>query len=335
MSRDIHAVEAFKNFGPASNEGCGSAQMIADPNPPNPVFFETVAASGSNVKRRSQFAGTSYDHADFNRKLHRYETKYVIPKAMVPQIRELIRPFCEPDSHCTGNPPTYVVNTLQLDSPELSLHHAKLWDFVNRFKLRVRTYGDPVGNAPVVMEVKAKDRNSTLKLRCQMPFDRWGEHLFRNEVIKNVEFKTATEAENFYQFLRLTREIGARPVMLIRYRRESYFGKIENYSRVTFDSQLEYQQTCTWNSWGVDGAWRALDNPMMQTRRHDKELNFSGVVLELKALHDVPKWMIDVVTKMDLWRVGHCKYSNAIWAESMFRSRPWTPEYEIDLLRYL
>ena len=117
--------------------------------------------------------------------------------------------------------------------------------------------------------------------------------------------------------------------------RESYFGKIDSYSRVTFDSHLEYQQTDDWNTWGAGGEWRALDNPMMQTRRHDKELNFSGVVLELKALLDVPKWMIDVVTQMDLWRVGHCKYSNAIWAESMFRGRPWTPEYEIDLLRYL
>jgi hypothetical protein len=309
--------------------------MIADPNPPNPGFFEAASAAGSTVKRLSQVAAPPDKQADFNRKLNRYETKYVIPRTMVPQIRELIRPFCELDIHCTGNPPTYVVNTLQLDSPDLSLHHAKLYDFVDRFKLRVRTYGDPVGTSPVVIEVKAKDRNTTLKLRCHMPFDRWGEHLFRDEVIKDLEFTSSKEADNFYQFLRLTREIGARPVMLIRYRRESYFGKIDSYSRITFDSHLEYQQTHVWNSWGAGGKWRALDNPMMQTRRHDKELNFSGVVLELKALHDVPKWMLDVVTRMDLWRVGHCKYSNAIWAESMFRSRPWTPEYEIDLLRYL
>ena len=275
------------------------------------------------------------NHAESNRRLQRYETKYVIPKRMVPPIRELIRPFCEPDPNGTGAPPTYIVNTLQLDAPDLTLHHAKLWDFVDRFKLRVRTYGNPVGGSPVIMEVKGKDRNTILKLRCEIPFDRWGGHLFRNEVIRDVDFKTARETENFYQFLRLTKEIGARPVMLIRYRRESYIGKTDSYARVTFDSQLEYQQTHAWDSWGVGGRWRALDNPMMQTRRHDMELDFSGVVLELKALQDVPAWIVDVVTKMDLWRVGHCKYSNAIWAESMFRSRPWTPEYEIDLLRYL
>jgi hypothetical protein len=72
-----------------------------------------------------------------------------------------------------------------------------------------------------------------------------------------------------------------------------------------------------------------------QTRRHDREVDFSGVVLEIKCLSDTPKWVVNLVTEFDLVRVGHCKYSNTIWAESMFRSTPWTPEYEIDYLRYL
>jgi hypothetical protein len=173
------------------------------------------------------------------------------------------------------------------------------------------------------------------KYRSQIPFAQWGEHLFQDRVIKGIQFKTAKETDNFYQFIRLAKEIGARPTMLVRYQRESYFGKTEDYARITLDRQLEFQQTCDWNSWGSRGEWRALDNPLMQTRRHDKELNFSGVVLEIKAQNHVPAWIVDLVAKCDLWRVGHCKYSNAIWAESIFTSTPWTPEYEIDLLRYL
>jgi len=45
--------------------------------------------------------------------------------------------------------------------------------------------------------------------------------------------------------------------------------------------------------------------------------------------------MVDLTTEFYLGRVGHCKYSNAIWAESLFRGSPWTPEYEVDLLQYL
>jgi len=310
--------------------------MLADLSLQKAVSPETARPAVARMSSKQSPTPVKPDrHAAFNRKLRRYETKYVIPKEMVSEIREMIRPFCEPDPNCTGDPPTYINTTLQLDSPALGLHHAKLWDFVDRFKLRVRTYGDPVGDFPIFLEVKAKDRNMVYKYRSEIPFDSWGEHLFTDQVIRGIEFKSRKEADNFYQFLRLTKQIGARPVMLIRYHRESYFGTADEYSRVTFDSRLEFQQTYSWGSWGNEGQWRALDNPMMQTRRHDKELNFSGVVMELKAQHDVPAWMIDLVTRLDLWRVGHCKYSNAMWAESIFTTTPWTPEYEIDLLRYL
>lgn len=264
----------------------------------------------------------------------RYETKYVIPTSLVPKIREYIRPFCELDPHCKGDPPEYTITTLQLDSPNLSLHYAKLWDFIDRFKLRVRTY-EPIGSFPVFMEVKAKFRSTVVKYRSQVPFERWGAHLFRDEIIRGVHFKSSKEAENFFQFLRLAKEIGARPVMLIRYARESYFGKNDHYSRITFDRKLQYQQTYSWDSWGRNGSWWSLDKTLDQTRRHDQEYNFSGVVMELKTLCDVPRWMRDLVQDLNLNRQGHCKFSNAIWAESIFRGTPWTPEYEIDYLRYL
>jgi SPX domain protein involved in polyphosphate accumulation len=265
----------------------------------------------------------------------RYEVKYVIPRRYVPMILEFIKPFCDLDPNCVGDPPGYVITTLQLDSPSLSLHYAKLWDLVERFKLRVRVYGEPVGSSPVFMEIKAKSRATIVKYRSRIPFDKWGKHLFGNEIIRGINFKDSKEAENFYQFVRLVKEIGARPVMLIRYHRESYFGKNDHYSRLTLDTRLQYQRTSSWDSWGRGRQWFSLDKPLNQTRRHDKELDFSGVVLELKSLHDVPLWIIHLVEAFNLSRQGHCKYSNSMWAESMFCTTPWPPEYEIDLLQYL
>ncbi len=252
----------------------------------------------------------------------------------MPEIREYIKPFCERDPHCAGDSPEYTITTLQLDSPGLSLHYAKLWDFVDRFKLRVRTY-EPIGSSPVFLEVKAKFRTTVVKYRCQIPFARWGKHLFGNELLRGIDFHSCKEAENFYQFISLVKQIGARPVMLIRYQRESYFGTNDHYSRVTFDRRLQYQQTYSWDSWGRNGTWRSLDKTLDQTRRHDHEYSFSGVVLELKTLTDVPVWMRNLVMDLDLGRQGHCKFSNSIWAESMFLSTPWTPEYEVDYMRYL
>jgi len=183
--------------------------------------------------------------------------------------------------------------------------------------------------------VKAKFRATVVKYRSHIPFESWGAHLFGNDLIRGINFKDGKEAENFYQFVRLVKQIGARPVMLIRYTRESYFGKNDHYSRVTFDRRLQYQQTHSWDSWGRNRQWRSLDKTLDQTRRHDQEYSFSGVVLELKTLSDVPLWMTQLVRDLNLGRQGHCKFSNSIWAESMFLSSPWTPEYEVDYMRYL
>ncbi len=306
---------------PAADRPRGAGGALAEHRPPAKGRPATRPQPDPKARFREFYPG-------------RYEVKYVIPSSLVPQIREYIQPFCERDEHCSGASPEYGITTLQLDSPGLSLHYAKLWDYVNRFKLRVRTY-DPIGSAPVFLEVKAKFRTTVVKYRSRIPFDRWGAHLFGHEVIRGISFRDSKESENFCQFVRLVKQIGARPVMLIRYRRESYFGKLDHYSRVTFDRKLQYQQTYSWDSWGRDGPWRSLDKTLDQTRRHDQEYNYSGVVMELKTLTDVPLWMCNLIHDLDLNRQGHCKFSNSVWAESIFLGTPWTPEYEIDYLRYL
>ena len=48
---------------------------------------------------------------------------------------------------------------------------------------------------------------------------------------------------------------------------------------------------------------------------------FSGAILELKTYGDAPYWMIDMVQRFDLVRIGFCKYFNAMRAEMMFKGR--------------
>lgn len=258
----------------------------------------------------------------------RYEAKYIIPKSLVPGIREFIRPFCEPDPYCKGDPPEYVVTTLQLDSPNLVLHHAKENEALNRFKLRVRTYDEP-GESAVFMEVKRKIGGTVVKSRCSVPFKAWGEHLIYDLMV-NLTFKSRKEEQGFLEFVRLVREIGAQPVLLMCYTRESYFSKIDQYARVSFDRQLFYQPTTSWDSWGRDGRWLSMDSSLAQ----NKQYSFSGVVLELKSLSDVPRWMIDLVMEFELVRTGNCKYSTAVWLESLIRGTPTLPVYAVEMMTF-
>ncbi|MEI6149973.1 MAG: polyphosphate polymerase domain-containing protein [bacterium] len=247
-------------------------------------------------------------------RLDRYESKYIIPRSALPEIREFIRPFCEPDSHSHGDPPEYTITTLQLDTCDLALHQAKLHESTARFKLRARTYGVP-GESVVMAEVKRKYGRTIVKSRANIPFDAWGEQLMREPRL-SLSFKTRSEEEGFLDFVRLVREVDARPVVLIRYIRESYFGVHDPYARVTFDRRLEYQPTASWDSWGRNGHWRAMDQPLIQ----NQGFAFSGVVMEVKTLNDAPQWMVELVMRFNLDRIGHCKYSDAIWQESLFNS---------------
>ena len=263
--------------------------------------------------------------ATFDIRLDRYESKYVIPRSLVPEIREFIRPFCIPDPYTRGDPPEYVITTLQLDTPDLALHRAKMNEANGRFKLRVRIYGEP-GESAVYLEVKRKFARTIVKSRAKVPFEAWGEDLMRNTRLK-LAFKSRNEENGFLDFVRLVRETGAGPVVLIRYHRESYFGANDPYARITFDRRLVYQPTSAWDSWGRGGRWLPMDSPLAQ----NKNYGFSGCVLEIKTLSDAPHWMMDLIVRFNLERTGNCKYSSAIWQESLFDQMTYAPYTAEDL----
>jgi len=256
--------------------------------------------------------------------IERHEAKYIIPKSMVAEIREWIRPFCIPDPYSKGDPPEYLITTLQLDSPNLALHHAKEHESLNRFKLRVRTY--PLDDrAPVFLEVKRKLKGVIVKSRVAVPAEAWGEELVYNPRVK-LDFRSDREVVSFLEFVRLAREIGARPVVWLRYTRESHWGMTDHYAKVTFDRHLCYQPARSWDSWGKDGDWLQMDSSFAQ----GKDLPFSGVVLELKTCSSAPRWMVELTREFDLVRTGNCKYSTALWTEGLFRGTPVQSDFSAD-----
>lgn len=289
-------------------------------------FSESLKASIDERKRKA-FSSTGQP-ARFDIQLDRHEAKFIIPKELVPQIREYIRPFCEPDPHGHGTPREYEIITLQLDSPDLALHHAKEHESLNRFKLRARTYA-PLGSNPVFLEVKRKIRNSIIKSRTAIPFDAWSRQIIDDRQL-HFAFRSQKEENGYLDFVRLAREINARPVVLIKYTRESYMSKYDRYARVSFDRRLFYQPTREWDTWGRGGTWWAMDTALAQ----NKQNSFSGVVLELKSLSDAPQWMIDLVMHFNLVRIGNCKYCTAVWQEASFTGTPGLPELVVDLLSY-
>lgn len=256
--------------------------------------------------------------ADFSTELDRFEAKYIIPRHLVEPIKAFIKPYCAMDKHCAAAGGQYYINTLQLDSPAMSLHHAKEWEASHRFKLRVRTYGKPPGEAPVFMEIKRKYFERVIKSRACIPFNEWKPGVLEKSADK-LELKSVKEREAFREFVRLCEEIDAKPMVYISYCREAFSGVFDHYSRITFDSQLCYQPVTDMYNWGGSDRFISMDSGLVRNRYE------SSLVLEVKCTEQVPTWMVELVQEFDLIRCGNCKYSTAIWMESMLTGNGEAP----------
>ncbi len=241
----------------------------------------------------------------------RHEAKYVVHPEQVAPIREFLRDYCIPDPNGTGPLPEYTVTTLQFDDPMLTLYHAKEEEALNRFKLRVRTYGTVRGTNKVYLEIKRKIKYVVAKSRATVPSKLWGKSLLATYG-PLINFKSLAERECFYEFIRIMNEINAGPRCLIRYIRESYFGANDRYARVTFDKNIQYRPTREWDLWPQGGSWWQIDSELGMNRP------FSGTILELKTYDEAPTWMVDLVKQFNLERTGFCKYASAMRLELLF-----------------
>lgn len=243
--------------------------------------------------------------------LERHEAKYIVPASIVPEVRAFIRPFVYNDPNADGDPPEYIVTTVQLDDGRYSLYQAKEDEALSRFKLRIRTYGTSESQCPAFLEIKRKIHGVIVKSRATVKRADWYDSLCYKPA-HALPFKSEKETFAYLNFVRLVNEIGARPVLKVRYHRESYLGTYDNYSRVTFDRRLCYSRATTWDPWTDDGRWWTMDSTMGLNRPE------ASVILELKTFADAPTWMLDLARRFDLVRVGFCKYFCAVRHETLF-----------------
>lgn len=269
----------------------------------------TINPSGESLASMQPKRVPAFNFGD-DRRIERHEAKYVVPYVLLPEIRRALSPYVIPDKHGVGEFPRYLVRTIQLDSRDLSLHYAKEVEKLNRFKLRIRTYGTD-GKAPYFVEIKRKIGEVIVKSRTILSAKDYDTELFTNPR-KYVSFNNEKEHMNYLDFVRLTQQIGAQPVLMIQYNRESYMGKVEDYARVTFDTDIRYQMTSSYDFSKVNGRkWRHVDT--CTGLRSD----YPAFVLELKSKMGIPRWLMDIVRNFNLVRTGFCKYSAALRLESL------------------
>lgn len=231
--------------------------------------------------------------------IERYEYKYLIPEAMVPAVRATATATSKLDPY-SGPDGTYRIRSLYFDSDTYHLYWANEREASDRFKMRIRGY--PLApKAPVFLEIKRRVHDVILKTRGGIPVNQWQDVVRSPNGASLVPLppnvKKAAE-----RFLRLLYTYHLRPMLLVEYEREAYVSLIDNYARLTFDRKIVCQKHERLDLDADPRRWRSVDHPV-QTQTHEPVC-----VLELKFEHTPPRWMRNLVERLDLMRFSFSKY---------------------------
>lgn len=230
----------------------------------------------------------------------RYELKYVISEEQVPELREAIRPFCSLDEHSARSPThQYLIESLYFDTFGRDLYRITRERRPDRFKVRIRRYGQSEGESPVFLEVKRKTFGVVRKTRARLAAEGW-----RARLEAPLRPDASSEERHFRDRVQC---YDLRPALLVRYEREAWSSAVDGYARVTFDRQM-CAQPCSSFSFASDPrAWVPVDH-----RQALRSPVPRAVVLELKCTLDVPRWMSNLTERFNLGRRGVSKYCTGV-----------------------
>jgi len=233
------------------------------------------------------------------------ELKYAITEDGAQRVRRFVQPFVTRDPSCPAAGGQRVTS-LYLDTPLGDFFGRHVARDADRFKLRVRRYGDDEPQA-VYFEVKRKVGHVTEKRRARVAARDVAVLLARGRA--DAPGSPTPHGENLRLFLWLMALHRAAPRMLVTCRRESYVGPEPGCdARVTFDREMAHQEVAVPSLLGDPERWSRTP------------LETGNVVLELKYSGTPPWWMAEVARRLSRRRMGYSKYVAAV-ADSMAGTR--------------
>jgi hypothetical protein len=238
--------------------------------------------------------------------LERLELKFHIPETMVEPISNFASIYCSPDKYSRdAEGGVYTVNSLYLDSPNYLFLRRRLDGSANRVNMRVRSYGD-TGELPFFLEIKQKKVRIVRKFRVSVQDSTW-HHVLEEPGAEALRDSDIEGPRNHLDlFLRLAQTYQAEPKVLLQYKRRAYVSQVDDYARVTFDTDLKYCPPTGYRPCAEAASLIPCDHAAVFDPG-------CSVILELKCYaSQVPLWMVDLIRGFDLLRRRFSKYVTAV-----------------------
>lgn len=176
------------------------------------------------------------------------------------------------------------------DTPDFALIRRSVERPLFKEKLRLRSYGIPTDDDTVFVEIKRKLNGIGYKRRISIPFGE-AKKLLRGEPIPCDNPQIEEE------LLAFIARYHPQPMVYLTYQRYAMTARSDPEFRVTIDRNLRYRMS-------------EVDNPSEEGMRPIMA-NESAVLMEIKALGAIPKWLTDEMSRLKIYqapfsKVGTC-----------------------------
>lgn len=217
-------------------------------------------------------------------KFERYEFKYIVPEKLCSLIEDHLSNFMKFDYFSKKNKSnSYFVRSLYYENESNSNFYEKIDGIKYREKYRFRTY-EKKFNSNIFLEKKVKNNQRVFKNRISITLQQFEKIINENydSLLMNIEENKFIK-EFIYKILKNKES----PKIVIDYNRKPFINEIDQYFRVSIDSELI-----------------ARDINLNSTKR----FLLGYKIIEVKFYRRIPLWFHKIVQSYNLRRVSISKF---------------------------
>lgn len=220
---------------------------------------------------------------------NRYEHKYLIDKKTYEKVISILDTRMVLDLHNEKHKP-YTIANIYYDTDNDTLIRHSLSKPNYKEKLRLRSYGVPLSNSNVFLEIKKKYNGIVNKRRTMLKLNE-AYHFTETGIIPNYkEYMNMQVLNELSYFLKV---YDLKPKVYISYARIAYFEKDNNDLRISFDTNIltrRYSLNLESGNFGI---------PL---------INNDLYLMEIKTALAKPLWLTNMLTELNIQRESFSKY---------------------------
>lgn len=218
-----------------------------------------------------------------NNVFQRVEKKYLLEDYKYKLFIEKIKPYMKLDKYGM-----YTICNIYYDTYDFNLIRKSLEKPTYKEKFRIRSYGVPLQNDKVFLEIKKKFKGIVYKRRVSLTLKEANDYL-EHKIRPNVDNQILNEIDYLLRFYDLDKKV------YLAYDREAYYGIEDNNMRLTVDHNIR-------------SRFNDLD---LELGDHGELLLPNGYhLIEIKVATAYPMWLVKILSELEIYPTSFSKYGN-------------------------